>query len=219
MADRIQKTGRIADGLYILNEGFVCSYLFDAGGPFVAFDAGMNQGKVLSELRKLNIDPAKVTHVFLTHSDCDHVGGVGAFPNAEVFLSKAELPMLDRTQARFLGITHNKSLSFAYEALDDDQELGVGGAKVRCIATPGHTTGSMSFLLNGSILIVGDELNLRKGRAVLDRRPISMDNARREESLRRLARLGGPKILCTMHSGYTLDAEAALKEWKEEDRS
>lgn len=214
MADRIQKTGRVAEGFYLLNEGFVCSYLLDAGGSFIAFDAGLNPGRTSAELAKLGIDPAKVSHVFLTHSDSDHAGGVGAFPNAAVFLPKAELAMLDHTRPRFLGLMYSKPLSFDFETLDDGQELGPGGAKISCVSTPGHTAGSMSFLVNGSILIVGDELNLRKGRAVLDRRPINIDNALREVSLHKLAGLRGPRILCTMHSGYTLDAEAALREWK-----
>ncbi|HUW42138.1 MAG TPA: MBL fold metallo-hydrolase [Rectinemataceae bacterium] len=214
MADRIQETGRVAEGFYILNEGFVCSYLLDAGGSFVAFDAGMDPRRTSAELAKLGIDPAKVSQVFLTHSDRDHVGGVGAFPGAAVFLPKAELAMLDHTRPRFLGLLYNKPLRFDFETLDDDQEFVVGGATISCVSTPGHTAGSMSFLVNGSILIVGDELNLRKGRAVIDRHPISIDNALRKDSLRKLAGLGAVRILCAMHSGYTLDAEAALRGWK-----
>ncbi|MGO8693928.1 MAG: MBL fold metallo-hydrolase [Rectinemataceae bacterium] len=214
MADRIQRTGRIADGLYIVNEGFVCSYLFDTGGSFIAFDTGMNRGKLLSEMKKLAIDPAKVTHVFLTHSDRDHVGGMGAFPDARVFLPKAELAMLDHTQARFFGMMYNKPPSCDFETLEDNQELRVGDAGVECISTPGHTSGSMSYLVDGSILIVGDELNLSKGRAVLDRGPISIDNEKRKDSIRRLARLEGVDFLCAMHSGYTRDFETAMKSWK-----
>ena len=74
MPDRIQPTGEISTGFFILNLGFVSSYVFDAGDSLVAFDSGMNPNKVLSEMKKLNLDPAKVSTILFTHSDPDHTG-------------------------------------------------------------------------------------------------------------------------------------------------
>jgi glyoxylase-like metal-dependent hydrolase (beta-lactamase superfamily II) len=89
MPFRIQGTMLISEGFYLLNSGFVASYLLDAGGPLVAFDAGMNQQVLLAQMEKLNLDGRNVLDVFFTHSDPDHIGGTGAFPNAKAHLSKS----------------------------------------------------------------------------------------------------------------------------------
>jgi glyoxylase-like metal-dependent hydrolase (beta-lactamase superfamily II) len=41
-------------------------------------------------LRSIGIDPADVSRLVLTHLDWDHVGGVGAFPHAEVLVHRPE---------------------------------------------------------------------------------------------------------------------------------
>jgi len=215
MADKIQKTGRIGDNFYLINEGYVCSYLLAVGDRFVAFDAGTKPAAITKAFASLSIDPAKVAAVFFTHSDRDHVGGRAAFPKAQAFISKAEEAMLDHSRARFLGVTYNKPLAFEYSTLEPGEELLLyDSVGIRCLHTPGHTAGSMSFLVDDSILIVGDECNLRRGKAVLDMRLINMDNELRADSIRTLAKLDGIGLLCTAHSGYTKDFKSAMEAWR-----
>jgi glyoxylase-like metal-dependent hydrolase (beta-lactamase superfamily II) len=215
MPDKIQSTKEISDGLYILNLGFVSSYLVRTGDSLIAFDAGMKPNKVVSEMKKLDLDPVKVQAVFYTHSDRDHVGGASAFPHAKAFISEDEMPMLNHTTARFFRRVYNKPLTFPYETLKDGQELKFSSTLIKCISTPGHTSGSMSFLINGMILIVGDELNLNKGKAVIDRGILGIDNAVRLESIHKLAKLLGVRIICAAHSGYSEDFDIAMKDWQE----
>ena len=214
MPDKIQSTREISHGLYILNMGMVASYIFKAGNSLVAFDAGMSPKRAISEMQKLNIDPAKAEAVLFTHSDRDHVGGFPAFPTAKAFISEEEVPMLDHSTPRFFGRIYSSPLPFPYETLKDGHEINVGSIRIKCISTPGHTSGSMSFLVNDTILIVGDELNLKKGKAVLDRRFIGIDNAKRLESIHKLAKLIGVKVICTGHSGYSEDFAKAIADWK-----
>ena len=214
MPDRIQPTGEISTGFFILNLGFVSSYVFDAGDSLVAFDSGMNPNKVLSEMKKLNLDPAKVSTILFTHSDPDHTGGTAAFPNAKPRFSKAEVAMFDHSTARFFGSVYSKPPRFDYETLEDGQVLKVGDAAITCILTPGHTSGSMSFLINEEILIVGDELNMKFGKAVLDRKFIGIDNTKRLGSIHKLAKLAGVKVICPAHSGYSKDFDGAMQEWR-----
>jgi len=213
MPYNIQHTQHVFDGLYILNFRYVASYVFDAGDSLVAFDAGMTPKMLLTQMKRLNLDASKVLNVFFTHSDPDHVGGKKGFPNAKAHLSRDETAMLDGTTPRFFGRVYSKPLSFDYETLDDGQEIVIGTAKIKCIATAGHTAGSMSYLINGSILVVGDEMNFKKGKAVLDFRFISIDNQKRKESIIKLAKLKEVKLLCTAHSGYTDDFAVAMKGW------
>jgi glyoxylase-like metal-dependent hydrolase (beta-lactamase superfamily II) len=213
MPYNIQHTQLVSDGLYLLNFGYVASYVLDAGDSLVAFDAGMIQTMLLTQMRRLNLDASKVGNVFFTHSDPDHIGGMKGFPNARAHISRDETAMLDGTTPRFFGKVYSKPLSFDYELLEDGQEITIGTARIKCIATAGHTSGSMSYLINDSILVVGDEMNLKKGKAVLDFKLISIDNAKRKESITKLASLKGIKLLCTAHSGFTDSFEVAMEGW------
>lgn len=214
MGDKIQSTREIAEGFYLVNLGFVCIYLLRSGESYIAFDAGMKADGVRKGLEELNLDAAKVTDVLLTHSDRDHVGGLAAFPSARVFLPAGEVTMIDHTTSRFFGFIYNKPFSDSYETLVDGQELAIGNRSIRCIATPGHTAGHMSYLVDGSILVSGDILGLEQGRIVMDRKIMNIDNEKRRESIGRLAALTNVAYLCTMHSGYTDDFAAAAGQWK-----
>lgn len=49
---------------------------------------------------------------------------------------------------------------FNFESLQYIDELELGGVKIKIIPTPGHTDGSLSFLINGEVLLCGDLLLL-----------------------------------------------------------
>jgi glyoxylase-like metal-dependent hydrolase (beta-lactamase superfamily II) len=189
-------------------------YLLKSGDTYVAFDTGMKVDSAVKELAKIQVEAAQVRDVVLTHSDSDHVGGLKAFPNARVHMPKDEVAMIDKTTARFFGFIFNKAFTETYDTLEDNQEVTIAGASIRCLATPGHTAGHMSYLVNGTILIAGDILNIKERKIVMDRKFINIDNMKREASIRRLAALENIGYLCTMHSGYTDDFPTAAKEWK-----
>jgi hydroxyacylglutathione hydrolase len=213
MADKIQPSGLIGQNTYLVKLGFVAMYLVDAGECLIAFDTGMSSNATLAELRRMHLDPARVKHVLLTHSDRDHVGGLAAFPEAKVYLPKAESAMLDRTNSRLFGLVYNRPLPVEHELLDDKAVLSIGNTTIKCLSTPGHTVGSMSFLVNGSVLVVGDILNLRHKAAVMDRGFLQLDKHRQRDSIVRLSRLAGVSLLCTAHSGYTEDFAGAVRQW------
>jgi hydroxyacylglutathione hydrolase len=216
MPDGIQASGSISQNLFFIQSGFVAMYVLAAGDSLIAFDTGLNSKATLAELKKLHIDPNRVKHVLLTHSDRDHVGGLGAFPNAKVYLPKAEVAMLDRSTPRFLGLVFSKPLPVKHELLDDNQVLAIGNASIKCLATPGHTSGSMSYLIDNAVLIVGDILNLKKGSVVMDRGFLQLNKTKQRESILKLAQLKGISLLCTAHSGYTKDFVHAFRGWASE---
>lgn len=213
MADQKQTSGSISANLFFVKLGFVGMYLFDAGECLIAFDTGINSKATLAELAKLRVVSKRVKHVFLTHSDRDHVGGLAAFPGAKAYLPRAEVAMLDHSTPRFFGLVYNKPLPVKHELLDDNQVLAIGDASIKCLSTPGHTAGSMSYLINNSVLVVGDILNLKQGKVVMDRGFMQLNKPKQRESIQKLSQLKGVSLICTAHTGYTNDFDSAMRDW------
>ncbi|RLE07230.1 MBL fold metallo-hydrolase [Candidatus Aerophobetes bacterium] len=58
--------------------GFSC-FVEVENTPKILFDTGTNGKILLSNMRKLNIDPASIDEVFISHAHFDHVGGLSSF--------------------------------------------------------------------------------------------------------------------------------------------
>jgi 7,8-dihydropterin-6-yl-methyl-4-(beta-D-ribofuranosyl)aminobenzene 5'-phosphate synthase len=58
--------------------GFSCLVEIE-NSPKVLFDTGADGSILLSNMEKLNIDPASIGVVLISHPHFDHVGGLGAF--------------------------------------------------------------------------------------------------------------------------------------------
>ncbi|MHB1786930.1 MAG: MBL fold metallo-hydrolase [Acidimicrobiales bacterium] len=111
-----------------------------ATGEAVLLDAANEHEKLLELCQRLN-----VSRVLETHGHWDHIQAVPAVRDAgiEVGVAAADAEMLP-----------------AYDfVLEDDAVITVGRLKLRTILTPGHTPGSMCFLVEGSpVLFSGDTL-------------------------------------------------------------
>ena len=109
-------------------------------GDAVLLDAA-NEHELLLELcRKLG-----VRRVLETHGHWDHIQAVPELRDAgySVGVTAADAAMLPSYD----------------EVLEDDSVIEVGRLKLHTIATPGHTPGSMSFLIEGHpVLFSGDTL-------------------------------------------------------------
>jgi glyoxylase-like metal-dependent hydrolase (beta-lactamase superfamily II) len=109
-------------------------------GEAVLLDAANEHERLLELCRTLG-----VTKVLETHGHWDHIQAVPAVRDAgyDVGVTAADAAMLP-------------SYDFV---LEDETVIEVGRLRLRTIATPGHTAGSMSFELEGSpVLFSGDTL-------------------------------------------------------------
>jgi hydroxyacylglutathione hydrolase len=208
-------TGQITPHVYAIRDKDVNVFICTDGTHAIAIDAGYSQDALREEMKQLPIAPEAVMHLFLTHSDHDHTGGLGLFKNAQVYLGKDEEQMIDGTASRLLWVYHNPKMGRPYSLLADGDVVTVGAIKVRAIATPGHTPGSMSYLVNDSALFTGDTLTLQNGHVHTFYHPFNMDTATQRQSIRKLAALESISLLCTAHTGCTGDFEKAVKLWRE----
>lgn len=180
----------------------------------IAIDTGAAAEGLAESLDAVGVDASQVTHVFLTHCDSDHVGGRAAFPQARVFLGAGEEALLQRQRRRFLGLTYVPRLERPYNLLADDETVAADGLTVRALATPGHTPGSTSYLVDERWLFTGDCIALREGVAQPFYRLMDMERVRLPASLVRLARLSQVNLLCTAHTGCTTNWQRAMQPWR-----
>jgi glyoxylase-like metal-dependent hydrolase (beta-lactamase superfamily II) len=207
-------TGYLTERLIAVQTTNVNFFLYRCEPYLICIDTGYGKSLIRRELCRLGIDPLRVSHLFLTHSDFDHADGVSLFSNARVYLSSAEAPLITHRMARVMWLVHNKPIPREIELLADEQVVTVGETTIRAIAVPGHTPGSMAYFLNNSILFSGDAFKLVRGQACALRWVWHMDSAGQEESIRKLARLEGIQLACTAHSGCTREFDRAMAAWK-----
>ena len=119
-------------------DGFeVNAYVVHAPEGDLIVDAGAEPEKILAAVRQ------PVAAVLVTHGHADHVNALGAVlreTNAPLYVHPDDA---DRT-----GVS-------VYEPLDDGQELDLAGERIRVLHTPGHSPGSVTFVI-GEDQIVGD---------------------------------------------------------------
>lgn len=195
------RTQQLTENVYAVKTIISNFYIYTDGENTLCFDTGYMPIIIKRALRKINIIPDSISHIFLTHSDYDHVGGVKLFENAQVYLSVDEEKMITFKKPRVL-LFFNRRIKTEYKMLKDGDITYIGKIKVKSIMTPGHTPGSMSYLVNDSILFTGDTLTIQKGKV----KPFfwlqNMNTSIQKESIKKLLKIDNIKLICTGHTGY-----------------
>ncbi len=77
-------------------------WLIRGGGHTILFDSGFHRQEYIEQfkvtdflspdeaVRQAGVDPAQVTDVIISHAHWDHMGGIDLFPNATIWIQKAE---------------------------------------------------------------------------------------------------------------------------------
>lgn len=227
---------RLTEHIYVVgggDAGFSLSgrldsncYAVDTGAGIWLFDVGFDAGdRVVGNLWAEGLDPAEVTHVFLTHHHADHAGAAAAVRraleaasgSAPRFAAAAELADdLRRGDTLGNGFEWAQRVGFYPAGVDlepcpvevelvDEMRLSAGGVEVLAISTPGHSRGHFSFLITGAgptCLIGGDHV-FWNGRILLQNLP-DVDIGAYAQSMARLAELEFSALL-PGHSGISLE--------------
>lgn len=189
----------------IVSEGIAHnSYLIGSSGEALVIDPRRDCKIYLEKTRKKGI---RITHILETHRNEDYVIG--------------SLELASRTRAK---IWHaDIQLDYQYgDPVEEGQEWKLGGVKLEAIHTPGHTPGSMSYLLRdpagtpwmvfcGDTLFAGDV-----GRVDL----LGMDKAKEMAGMlydtifEKLLPLGDGLVVCPAHgAGSACGSSIADRPW------
>lgn len=124
----------------------------------VVIDGGENYKKVKQVEESLGV---KIVALLLTHAHFDHSGNAKKLQDdgAKVYISSIDAPKLNNDGN--LGYRFGRKFEnlIADHLLENNEELNIAGIKIKAIATPGHTDGSMTFMVD-NMLFTGDTLFL-----------------------------------------------------------
>jgi len=138
------------------------------------------------------LSPADVKIVINSHLHFDHCGQNAVFKHAPFYIQRPELDRARREEK-----TTSEWFDFVgarYELLDGDAQIAEG---VRVVATPGHTVGHQSVLVegvDGSAVMIGDAAytsEIYKARGAADLSHWPGQHADRDAWTRSLDRLHG----------------------------
>ena len=196
------ETVAINDTVFAIKDRFVNAFLFKGEDGYLMIDACMSEKKVAEELQKLNISPEEVRVLLLTHSDGDHIGSVGLFSNAAIYLHKDEEQMINGTTAK--AVVKYKWAYGDYNLVESNEILNLEGFRIKVIHTPGHTPGSCCFVINSDYLVTGDNLDYTNGEFVHFFDTFNMDTPTQEESIKSLPDPASFKYILTAHNGVII---------------
>lgn len=150
---------------------------------------------VTRHLERLDIDPARIRYVVLSHLHFDHAGGLHQVPNATLVVQKREWAAGadDETAARYFLSRRFFDLGHDVQLVDGEHDLFGDGSAV-CVPSFGHTPGHQSLRVRseaGDHILVSDACYNSQ---VVETRsfPEFSDHAAMNRSLDRLLALRDP---------------------------
>lgn len=148
---------KIFGNIYFAGIHSASTHLIDTEEGLILLDPGYKESLwiVLENIRKLGLDPMEIKIILLSHGHVDHAGAAAelkALTGAKIYLGKGDLPMVrgeeESSWAREL------QCGFDYfepdVLLEDGDTVTLGNTAIRCLSTPGHTEGTMSFFFDAT---------------------------------------------------------------------
>ena len=148
---------QIADNLYYVGDKKVCIHLLDTGDGLILFDAGYycTEALLIESIWCAGFDPKDVKWIIHTHAHFDHYGASVLFRNlygTKLAISRVDAEHFAEMPSR--GHTDHSSLRYGQDPedfdrlLEDGEIFELGNAKIRCVLTPGHTVGVLTFFFD-----------------------------------------------------------------------
>ena len=161
----------IVPGIHLLgNLGPSAAYAVETSAGVILIDTGLDADArpLKTEMAKLGVDWKKIRGIFLTHVHGDHCGGAELLRDqtgATVYAGRRDVPILQAgaPQEAFFSIfrmpNHTPHPTTVDVALAGDESIQVGDVRIQVLDTPGHTPGSMCYLIERAglrVLFSGD---------------------------------------------------------------
>lgn len=160
-------TGRIDEHVRCVREYAANIFFYTKGNETIMLDAGYNYPRLKEKMKWLDLDPAKIKDILITHQDTDHVGAVeedsdGLFRHAHLYIGEIENRYLTGEVRRKVSfglyklpqvvIKNEKTL------LKDGEVFQIGDIRIEAFLVPGHTWGHLVYLIDDAYVFLGDTI-------------------------------------------------------------
>ena len=221
-------TGWIDEHVACVREWVANIFFYTKNGTTIMIDAGYNYARLREKMGWIDIDPASIGHILITHQDTDHVGALETdseelFRDAVVYLGEIENRYLTGEVRRKVlhGLyklplvkTNNK-----IHTLKDGEVFYLGDIKIECILVPGHTWGHLVYLIDDAYLFTGDTIWFGADGGYSFISTLAEDNKLAVRSLEKLEQnlrtRNIPLKIITGHTGWTDDLDFAFRHRQE----
>jgi glyoxylase-like metal-dependent hydrolase (beta-lactamase superfamily II) len=130
-----------------------------------------------SQLEQLGVAPSDIKAMAVSHTHGDHIGNVEMFPNAMLYVQKAEYDWPGADKAPRFKPDHPVT------KLEGDRDV-FGDGSVTIVSTPGHTPGHQSLLVKlpntGAVVLTGDAVHFKGN---WENRGVPVNNFNKEQTL------------------------------------
>jgi N-acyl homoserine lactone hydrolase len=138
-----------------------------------------------SQLEALGVKPSDIKFVAVSHTHPDHIGNVEMFPQAMLYVQKAEYDWPGANNAPRFKPEHSVT------KLEGDKDI-FGDGSVTILSTPGHTPGHQSLLVKlpktGALLLSGDAVHFKSN---WDNRGVPVGNTGQEQTKTSMEKVAG----------------------------
>lgn len=201
------------------------------GGQVVIVDTGFSTAEgtrrdrdilidPVQALRELGIDPEDGASVIITHAHYDHVGNIGAFPNSQVFISRAEWEFWTDELAEKTLFSHFGDQKAIRELKSAEDQSRLTLFEETCFVAPGievtvlggHTPGQAIVTVTtskGTVVLASDAVHFHEE---LDRDMLFQSMTDLPQSYHALERLRQHPATCLVsgHDAGELERHTAL---------
>lgn len=145
---------RVFDNLAVIGRTSTAVWVVTTSSGLVLIDAGYADqldSVLLAGMKKLALDPARVTHVIVGHGHGDHFGGASYFQQrgARIVMGAPDWDLVEAPPAPGRGpVPAAPAIAPPRRdiAVTEGQTLTVGDVTFRFVMIPGHTPGSIGII-------------------------------------------------------------------------
>jgi N-acyl homoserine lactone hydrolase len=159
---------------------------------------------LVSQLEAVGVKPSDVKAMAVSHTHPDHIGNVELFPDAMLYVQKAEYEWPSADGKPRFKKEHPVTL------LEGDRDV-FGDGSLTILSTPGHTPGHQSLLVRlpntGAVVLSGDAAHFKSN---WDNRRVPAANFSKEQTVASMDKIAG--VLTKEHAQLWINHDKAQRD-------